>query len=155
MAEHKRPRWCSVTQHTVSKIQQIASGPRLMLWPITERGLALLYQLLSANCVARAFWTLSSLYFLCCHLFAMKANAAGFLCKSFQLRGLREMLLRVWILTSEQNNPAFRRGKIFLSANNTSFIKASTNQSGPNDKMYCLQAQHYPSRHWTCFRLWS
>ncbi len=88
VVEHKRPRWCSVMQHTVSKSQQIAFGPRLMLWPVTERGLALLYQLLSANCMAGAFFffqTLSPLCFCVVIFLQWKRTPQGFCVKAFSL----------------------------------------------------------------------
>lgn len=102
MVEHKRPRWCSVMLHTVSKSHQIA-GPSLMLWPITEWGLTLFYQL---TAWLGLFNSESSL-FLCCHLFAMEANAAGFVCKSFQLRGPMIDVGTLCISGAEQKKPSF------------------------------------------------
>lgn len=110
VVEHKRPRWRAVAQHILSKSQQrFALGPGLILQPVTEKGLALFYLL---TAWLEIFNSQSS-PFLCCHLFAMEASAAGFVCKSFQFRGWWDMLEQYALQQQNKRNPASKRGGYF------------------------------------------
>ena len=149
MVEHKRPRWCSVTQHTVSKSQQIALEPGQMLWPITEPGLTPLYQL---TAWLELFNSRPS-PFLCCHLFAVEAKAAGSLCKSFQLRGWWEMLGEHVFQPQNKRKPKFRMADIFPYQNKASLIKLQpwTSTTKYNDRrLSIIRCIQWGYNNWGC-----
>lgn len=105
----------TLMQHTVSKIQQIALGPRLMLWPRHTVRISSPFQLLSANCMAGPFFFFflnsQSSLFLCCHLFLQWMRTLQGICvKAFSLEADERCCKSMLFSIRTKRDPAFRRG---------------------------------------------